>query len=190
MELDIGGHAAFVDTACGIVIPAGTLHGFLAAPDACLLVLDVPDQAGADRVRRFAVSPAVLQLPANAEAAVRLRAVLDAPRVLERRDLDVQQVRTHVLHALHEDWPTQRMAQLVHLSKQRFHVRWQELTGQTPQKWLRNLRLDAATRALARGDALDTTALCHGYRSASALAYALRRDRKVGARALRAPGQG
>ena len=77
------------------------------------------------------------------------------------------------------------MAALVHLSAQRFHARWLELTGKTPQQWLRDLRLDAAEVALARGESLETTALRCGYQSASALAFALRRERQVGARDLR-----
>ena len=121
MELEVAGRAAFVDTACGMVVPAGTTHGFLALPGA----------------------------------------------------------------ALHEPWPTARMAALCALSPQRFHARWLELTGQTPQAWLRALRLDAAQRLLARGQSLEAAALQLGYASASALGFALRRERGCGARALR-----
>ncbi|MFC3216937.1 helix-turn-helix domain-containing protein [Comamonas sp. JC664] len=59
---------------------------------------------------------------------------------------------------------------------------WQELTGSTPQQWLRDLRLTEASQALAAGQPLETTALRCGYSTASALAYCLRRDRGVGSR--------
>lgn len=187
MELEVAGRAAFVDAACGLVVPAGVAHGFLASPGAKLFVIDVPQVQGVDKARRFSV-PAALRgvVPSSgADAGAHLAALLDAPRVLARRDLDLQTVGAQVSRTLHEDWNTRRMAALVHLSAQRFHVRWQELTGKTPQQWLRDLRLDAAVAAIARGDSLENTALRFGYKSASALAFALRRDRNVGARDLR-----
>lgn len=190
MELEVNGRAAFVDAACGMVVPAGVEHGFLASPGARLLVIDAPhDRSGVDKVRRFAVPGALRgaqQAPADGgDAGHRLDDLLGAPRVIARRDLDLSHVREQVTRHLHEDWNTRRMAALVHLSAQRFHLRWLELTGKTPQQWLRDLRLDAAEVALARGESLETTALRYGYRSASALAFALRRDRHVGARDLR-----
>ncbi|QNP47154.1 helix-turn-helix domain-containing protein [Diaphorobacter aerolatus] len=186
MELEVNGRAAFVDAACGMVVPAGVEHGFLASPGARLLVIDAPhDRSGVDKLRRFAV-PAALRTPqSGGDAGDHLSGLLGAPRVLVRRDLDLEHVREQVLRSLHENWNTRRMAALVHLSAQRFHLRWLELTAKTPQQWLRDLRLDAAEVALARGDSLETTALRYGYRSASALAFALRRDRKIGARDLR-----
>ncbi len=190
MELEVGGRAAFVDAACGMVVPAGVEHGFLAAPGTRMFVIDAPHAtSGVDKVRRFAVPTALRGVPPlhseQSDAAHRLGDLLGAPRVLARRDLDLHLVREQVMRHLHEDWNTRRMADLVHLSAQRFHLRWQELTGKTPQQWLRDLRLDAAMVALARGESLENTALRYGYRSASALAFALRRDRNVGARDLR-----
>lgn len=186
MELEVAGRAAFVDTACGIVIPAGARHGFLAAPASRMFVIDAPDQQGLARVRRFAVPPQWRGAPgALADAAARVAEVLQAPGVLARRGIHLERLAQVVQGALHEDWPTARLAALCHLSAPRFHARLLELTGCTPQAWLRGLRLDRAEALLARGLPLDTVALQCGYASASALAYALKRDRGVGARALR-----
>lgn len=187
MELEVNGRAAFVDTACGLVVPAGTRHGFLALPGARLLVIDAPAQPGVERIRRFAVAPAQLGWSASDDAAARLQQILQSRRVLARRPIRPEQVARTVGAALHEPWPTARMAALCALSTQRFHARWRELTGQTPQAWLRALRLDAAQRLLARGQSLEATALQLGYASASALGFALRRERGLGARGLRRP---
>jgi AraC-like DNA-binding protein len=80
------------------------------------------------------------------------------------------------------------MAERCLLSPQRFHARLLELTGHSPQAWLRTLRLDEAQRLLRRGLTLEAAAARVGYRSASALAHAMRRDRATGARDLRDEG--
>ncbi|MBS0509018.1 MAG: helix-turn-helix domain-containing protein [Proteobacteria bacterium] len=186
MELDIAGRAAFIDAASGIVIPAGAGHGYCAERSARILVIDAPDQPGLARVRRFAV-PAAWRgaAPAPQVVAQRVAAVLQAPALLARRRIDLGALQRQVQMALHQDWPTARLAALCHLSAPRFHARLLELTGRTPQAWLRDLRLDHAAQLLARGQSLEATALTCGYASASALAYALRRERGLGARALR-----
>jgi AraC-like DNA-binding protein len=78
------------------------------------------------------------------------------------------------------------MAAVVHLSVPRFHARFVELTGTTPAAYLRDKRLNAATRLIAtHGFSLKAAAAQVGYGGASALAYALRRERGLGARLLR-----
>ena len=192
MELEVEGKPAFVDTASGVVIPAGARHSYLAQAGSMMAVVDAPpdalDQAGQPRLRRFAAPPrAWLATHASpqAMAEAHLAWVLQSPVLLQRRALDVQAITRSVQTDLAAPWPTEQLARLAHLSAQRFHVRWLELTGATPQQWLRDLRLTAASSALAAGQPLEITALRCGYGSASALAYALRRDRGVGSRVLR-----
>ncbi len=189
MDLEVDGKAAFVDTASGLVIPAGAIHAYQAQRGSFIAVVDTPEQSGLARLRRFAAPPAGWLVAHSAQTKVAgayLGWVLQSPVLLQRRALDVRAITRIVQANLAADWPTARLAALVHLSAQRFHVRWHELTGATPQRWLRNLRLSAASAALAAGEPLETTALHCGYGSASALAYALRRDRGVGSRSLRA----
>lgn len=185
MELEVAGHSAFADASCGLVIPAGVRHGFLASTDTRMFVVELSEHPDVGRVRSFAVTAACRQSVNGPDARWQLAQVLQAPRILARRGIDLAQLDGVLSRALFEAWCTRRMAALFFLSPQRFHARLLELTGQTPQDYLRRLRLDAALRLLRQGLALETTALQVGYRSASALSFALKRDRQLGARSIR-----
>ena len=174
MELEIGGRSAFADTSCGMVIPAGVVHGFLAALNVRMFVIDLPADASVDRVRRFAVTPACRKSIDLTDIALQAAQVLHAPRVLARRGIDLARLDATLDQALHEPWSTSRMAQLFFLSAQRFHARLLELTGLTPQAYLRSRRFDRATLLLRNGVPLETAAQQVGYGSASALSFALR----------------
>ena len=186
MELEVSGQSSFVDSACGMVIPAGTAHGYLAQPQTQVFVIDAPMASGLDKLRRFAVPPPLRFPVSSLSAAAQMALVLQAPSLLQRRALNLQLLQQQVQAALHESWPTARLAAMVHLSVAQFHARFVELTANTPQDWLRNLRLDAACQQLRQGAALEATALRCGYASASALAYALRCDRGLSSRQLKA----
>lgn len=185
MELEIGGRALFADMSCGMVVPAGASHAYEAQPGTRMLVIDTPEHEGLDRVRRFALTPSCASLAAMGDVAEQLALVLRLPTVLSRRSIDLARLDAALDAALHEAWPVSRMARLFFLSPQRFHARLLELTGRTPGAYLRGRRLDAAESALARGLGLEAVAARVGYRTASALAFALNRDRRTGARSLR-----
>jgi len=185
MDIEVGASADFSDNSCGLIIPAGVTHAYAASPDLRMVVIDVAPERGLDRARRFAVTPGVRELAAGARASQLLDAILQTPRVGVRRGLALDSLRAALAGALHEPWTTARMAERCLLSPQRFHARLLELTGQSPQAWLRTLRLDEAQRLLRRGLTLEGAAARVGYGSASALAHAMRRDRATGVRALR-----
>lgn len=185
MDIEVGASADFSDNSCGLIIPAGVTHAYAASPDLRMVVVDVPDQRGLDRARRFPVTAGVRALVGQSSADELLAAILGAPRAGVRRGIALDRLQAELAGALHEPWTTARMAERCLLSPQRFHARLLELTGQSPQAWLRSLRLDAAQRLLRRGLTLEATAARVGYATASALAHALRRDREIGVRGLR-----
>jgi len=185
MDIEVGASAGFSDSSCGLIIPAGVTHAYVASPDLRMVVMDVPAQRGLDRARRFPVTAGVRALAARSDADELLAAILGMPRAGVRRGLALDRLHAELADALHESWTTARMAERCRLSPQRFHARLLELTGQSPQAWLRALRLDEAQRLLRRGLTLEAAAARVGYASASALATAMRRERAVGVRALR-----
>jgi hypothetical protein len=85
MELEVAGRPSFVDSACGMVIPAGADHGYLAAPQTQVLVIDAPMAQGLDKLRRFAVPPALRFPQSSLSAAAQMALVLQAPTLLQRR---------------------------------------------------------------------------------------------------------
>lgn len=178
LELEIAGRCAYVDASCGVLIPPGVDHGFMARAAARVLVVDAPAQVVLRRFKRFSVTPALAALAERTDAADRIvDAAAHVPAVLSRRGLDLAQLQATLDALLHQDWPTSRMAALCALSPQRFHARLLEHTGLTPQRFLRQRRLDRAGQLLQAGQSLDAAALRVGYRSGSALAFALRRER-------------
>lgn len=188
LELEVNGHAHFVDATCGLVVPAGASHAFHAQAPAQLMVLDTPPHRGLDRCVRFLLPPRWREAACTIDAADVLDALATAPRLLQRRAIRLDTIDAAIDAELHGDWTTARLAALANLSAQRFHARFVALTGTTPGEHVRRKRLAAAQQRLLDGWPLETTALHVGYASASALAYALRRDCQLGARALRRAG--
>lgn len=187
MELEIGGRSAFADTSCGIIIPGGVAHGFMAPKDVRMFVADVATQSGIGvRESSFAITPAHRQYARLKDVSLLVDKILQAPRILARRGIELARLDAALDCSLHEDWSTARMAQMFFLSSQRFHARLIELTGITPQGYVRARRFRAAEALLRCGVPLDTTAQQVGYRSASALSYALKRDRHFSVRQWRA----
>lgn len=185
LELEVDGHAAFVDAACGLIVPAGARHAYEASLPARLLVLDAPPGRGLDRCRRFLPPPHWRAAPEALGAVQAIEQLFGATRVLQRRAIRLDALNDAIDAELHAAWSTRRLAALCDLSAQRFHARFVELTGTTPMDHVRARRLAVAQQRLKAGWPLETTALHVGYASASALACALRRELGVTSRALR-----
>lgn len=186
LQLEVDGRPAFVDPSCGLVVPAGSPHAYLADSPAKVLVLDCDEARGTERLRRFALPSSWGSEPSAANADVLLSEVIGAPTLQTRRRLDLAILAMTVDAELHRGWSVPELASLCRFSPQRFRARFAELTGLSPLAWVRQRRLDAAERLLRAGVPLETAALQVGYGSASALCFALRRERGIGARALRA----
>jgi AraC-like DNA-binding protein len=180
LELEIGGRGAFVDASCGLIVPAGVRHGYLARHPASVLVIDAPARKGLDRMRRFRLTAR----GAGVDAPRLLDELAGTQTLLPRRRLDLAAIEARVDAELHRGWTTAQLAALCHLSPQRFHARFVELTGVAPLAFVRQRRLDRAQRLIRSGLTLETAASQVGYASASSLAFALKRERGAGVRTL------
>ncbi len=185
LQLDLAGRSAFVDTSCALVVPAGMAHAYLADQPATVIVVDAPVDSGLERVQRFAPPAGWREAKTPVDPFTVLEAITGARQLLPRRRLDLAGIDAALAGRLHERWNIARLSALCHLSPQRFHSRFMELAGMTPGAYVRQRRLDEAQRLLRAGLPLDSAALQTGYSSASALAFALKRERSVGARELR-----
>lgn len=182
LELDLAGRAARVDGTSGLIVPAGVSHSYGTASDSQVWVVDTEQCRGLERVRAFQLPP---RWQLAKDKGQLLDCIIDAPRRLQRRALDPEALRKQVQQNLHEHWSIERMASCHALSAPQFHRRWKALTGETPQRWLRRIRLEQAAVMLQSGSSLEVVASRTGYGSASALCQALKRDKGKGARALR-----
>jgi AraC-like DNA-binding protein len=181
LDVEVEGRLMLVDATAGLIVPAGAVHGSSARFGADVWVIDAPASPDFDRVRPFALDTG---RPDGVPAIQWLEWVRSARRALPRRRLDTVSLEAAVADALHEDWPAARMAAHFSLSVPQFHARWKGLTGLTPQAWLRERRLNQAERLLRSGWSGEAVAAHVGYASASALLYALRRERGIGVRDL------
>ncbi len=176
LEMDVEGHATWVDATCGLVIPAGRSHAYRARSQARVLVVDCDPSALTDRFRRF-VLPAGWprkMLSERPDLATLMGTAASAPAVRARRRLDLDALAARIDADLARRWTVDDLAALCCLSPQRLRARLAQALGCSPQAFVRARRLDAEAAALAVG-----------YGGAPALSAALRRDRDTGARALR-----
>lgn len=182
LGVEVDGRSVRVDATTGLVIPASRGHCYSSDLGARVFLIETTLIKDLDSVRAF-------RLPARwrpvADPVEILACIPLAPNILQRRAVNPDALLVRVQQTLHEDWPIARMSSFFALSIPQFHRRWKELTGKTPQSWLRNLRLDEAQILLRKGRDLNSTASIVGYRSGSALCFALNRDRGYGARELR-----
>jgi AraC-like DNA-binding protein len=183
LALEVEGRGAWVDAACGLVIPAGDMHSYQARRTARVLVLDCAPGPATQRLRRFAL-PAGWRT-VGAEPAALLGALAGAPTLAQRRPVDIDMLAARLDADLARPWTVADLAAACCLSPQRLRARFAERGEGSPLDFLRARRLDAAARLLRQGLGLEAAALQVGYGSASALSAALRRERDTGARDLR-----
>ena len=184
LQLEVNGHAAFVDPSCGLVLPAGCRHAYRAEGAASVLVLDCPADKATARFRRFAMDHRWARSVARLSPGLLLNHLEAAPTLNLRRRLDLDSLTQLIDAHLSRGWTVAMLAASCHLSPQRFRARFAELTGASPLAYVRARRLNEAERLLKLGWLLESVAIHVGYASASALSFALRRDRLTGTREL------
>ena len=183
LQVEVAGHAAWVDATCGLVVPAGAIHAYCATSMARVLVIDDLTGPATERLRRFELPPGWSKYGSAFDAL--LDTLLGATTIRQRRRIDLDALAERIDADLARDWTVADLAEACCLSPQRLRARFASGLAQSPMAFVRARRLRRAEELLRRGFALDTVAVQVGYASASALSAALRRECDLGARDLR-----
>jgi AraC-like DNA-binding protein len=192
LDLEIEGRGLRLGEGEGVVIAPDDRHDFESRAGARCLVLDSPYTAWRCALGRPTKPIEVLPLARylssasalNGPQAQRLGPALLLEAWLPRLSTPQRSRRNIDWQAL-ADWAQSQtsvplvneLAAKVHLSAAQFSSRCNQELGQSPVQWLRLQRLAQARAWLNSGLGVAQTAQRIGYRSASALTAALRRER-------------
>lgn len=187
LHVEVEGRGTWIDATCGMVVPAGAAHTYCATATAHVLVLDDLTGPATERVRRFALPQDWQQRWCDAKLDVGTLAntLIDGSSLHARRRIDLDALAERIDADLAHPWTVAELALACCLSPQRLRARFSQALDQSPLAFVRERRLNRAEQLLRQGFLLDAVAAQVGYASASALSFALRRERNSGARELR-----
>lgn len=190
LELDIEGRGQRLVAGSGVLIAPQERHDFESRGGSRWLVLDSTDtlwaarpratpHAGAtDHLARFLGQALQDHLPiSHGQGALLLGQAwggLDTAR-RPRRQIDWDGLRQWAQARLAAPLGAADLARQASLGESQFRARCQEATGDSPMRWLRQLRLEHARQLRASGLSVAEAARRVGYGSPVALATALRR---------------
>lgn len=193
LELDIEGRGQRLAAGSGVLIAPQERHDFESRGGSRCLVLDTTDtlwearprataHAGAtDHLARFLCQALQDHLPiSHGQGALLLGQAWggqDAAR-RPRREIDWAGLRQWAQARLAAPLSAADLAREACLSESQFRARCLEATGDSPMRWLSQLRLEQARLLRASGRSVADTARRVGYGSPAALATALRRARR------------
>ncbi len=80
-----------------------------------------------------------------------------------------------LLHEPGQDWSTEDMAKVVHMSRTRFFKQFVDTCGQPPAQFLLNLRMNIAAQRLRSGESVTRVAEYVGYQSPAAFTRAFKK---------------
>lgn len=191
LTLEVEGLGVQLGAGEGLVIAPGDRHDFESRRGARCLVLDSGNVAWRGALGHRALPSdtwSLAQYLARASELGRHRAQCFGPSLLReawvpqhpiqrpRRAIDWHDLSAWA-QALAAPPSVNELARRVHLSAAQFSARCQQELGQSPMHWVRTQRLTQARMWLDSGLSVAQTARRIGYRSASALTAALRRER-------------
>ncbi len=190
LELEVQGHGRRIIAGEGCVIAPGERHDFEAVGSASCVVLDTAHLPWADVMGAQIHSATALALAQYLRIAFTREdslarhygpaLLLDCWRTPATKNTRSQRrINWHSLAQwcelhLHRPLTVADLAQQVFLSTSQFAARCQQETGMRPMQWLRDLRLCRARSLRAQGMGWADIATHCGYRSASAMATAMR----------------